>query len=99
LLFDKLFDLFNNMPRKRKEVVPPGPQFTLIWSSAMTAILWKVLVEQHHLGKRADTGWKMEAWIVARDAVQEVYTGGEEHIGIEKIKAKVDYVCVNLYFE
>jgi hypothetical protein len=52
------------MPRKRKDVVPLGPQFTLIWSAAMTAVLWKVLVEQHHLGKRADTGWKMEAWTV-----------------------------------
>ena len=35
----------------------------------------------------------MEAWIVAWDAIQEVYTSGEDHlIGIEKIKAKVDYV-------
>ena len=86
------------MPRKRKDVAPPGPQFTLIWSTAMTAVLWKVLVEQHHLGKRVDTGWKMEAWTVAQDAVQEVYTG-EDHIGIEKIKAKVDYVCSGLCFE
>jgi hypothetical protein len=84
-----------NMARPRKEAVPIGPQFTVNWTNVMTAVLWKTLVDQHNLGKRADTGWKPESWNLARDAIQEVYVGAEgQSIDVTKVKAKVDYVCI-----
>ena len=65
----------------------------------MVAVLWKVLVEQHHLGKRSDTRWKNEAWTAAQEAIQCVYEGGNEHrISVEKIKGKVDAVCTSFCF-
>jgi hypothetical protein len=64
----------------------------------MVAVLWKVLVDQHHLGKRSDTRWKNEAWTAAQEAVQSLYDSGNEHrISIEKIKGKVDSVRARVY--
>ena len=87
------------MARKQKEVGALGSQFTLIWTAPMVAVLWKVLVEQHHLGKRSDTGWKNEAWTAAQEAIQCMYKGGNEHrISVEKIKGKVDAIYTSFYF-
>jgi hypothetical protein len=47
----------------------------LIWTDKMEETLFSELLGQGHLGKRADMGFKSEAWTVVRDAVQEVYTG------------------------
>ena len=51
----------------------------------------KLLEEQHDVGKRSDTGFKPEAWVICREAIQEKYTG-IEYIKIEKLKSKLDYV-------
>lgn len=51
----------------------------------------KLLEEQDDLGKRSDTGFKPEAWMIFREAIQEKYNG-IEYIKIEKLKSKLDYV-------
>jgi hypothetical protein len=39
----------------------------------MEETLFNELLKQDHNGKRANMGFKTEAWAVVRDAVQEVY--------------------------
>ena len=47
--------------------------------------MFNKLHRQDRLGKRADIGFKSEAWTVVRDTVQDVYTG---HIVIEVSQLK-----------
>ena len=47
----------------------------LIWTDKMEETLFSELLGQNHLGKRADLGFKSEAWAVVRDAIQGVYIG------------------------
>jgi hypothetical protein len=48
---------------------------SLIWTDLMEETLFNELHRQDRLGKRADIGFKSEAWVVIRDTVQEVYIG------------------------
>jgi hypothetical protein len=48
---------------------------SLVWTDLMEETLFNELLEQDRLGKRADMGFKSEAWIVVRDAIQEIYIG------------------------
>jgi hypothetical protein len=50
----------------------------------MEETLFSELLGQDHLEKRADLGFKSEAWAI-RDAVQGVYTG---HLVIEVLQLK-----------
>jgi Myb/SANT-like DNA-binding protein len=56
------------IPKKEKKV-------NLIWTDIMEETLFNGLLEQDHNGKRADMGFKTEAWAIVQDAVQEVYLG------------------------
>jgi hypothetical protein len=56
------------MPEKEKKV-------NLIWTDIMEETMFNELLEQDHNGKRADMGFKTEAWAAVRDAIQEVYLG------------------------
>jgi hypothetical protein len=47
----------------------------LQWTDAMEASLFHAFLEQHRKGKRADMGWKSEAWVPITQAVQAVYHG------------------------
>lgn len=62
------------MPRSKpvstKEKAPE-----LQWSEAMEAALFNTFIEQQNRGKRADMGWKSEAWGPVVAAVQEIYDG------------------------
>ena len=48
---------------------------SLIWTDLMEETLFNELHRQDRLGKRADMGFKSEAWAIVRDAVLDVYTG------------------------
>jgi hypothetical protein len=48
---------------------------TLVWTKDMEYILFSHLLEQQELGKRADTGFKKEAWVIVSAAVQNSYRG------------------------
>ncbi len=51
----------------------------------------KLLEKQHDLGKKSDTGFKPEAWVICCEAIQEKYTV-TEYIKIEKLKSKLNFV-------
>jgi hypothetical protein len=51
----------------------------------MEETLFNELHRQDRLGKRADMGFKSEAWAVVQQTIQEVYTG---HIAIEVSQLK-----------
>jgi Myb/SANT-like DNA-binding domain len=52
----------------------------------MHVVFWKVLVEQHHLGKRVQpAGWKIEAWIAVTAALQAM-DGQLYRIDYKKVK-------------
>jgi hypothetical protein len=69
------------MPRTRKSTKkavsdadkdkPPELQ----WTEAMEAALFNSFLEQQNRGKRADLGWKSEAWGPVIAAVQAIYEG------------------------
>lgn len=47
----------------------------LQWNDAMEEMLFNAFLEQHKRGKRADMGWKAEAWVFVTQAVQTIYQG------------------------
>ena len=53
----------------------------------MEAILFHTLLEQVDLGKRADSGFKKEAWVACCNAIEGAI---KQPITIEKCKGKVD---------
>jgi hypothetical protein len=68
------------MPEKEKKV-------NLIWTDIMEETLFNELLEQDHSSKRADMGFKTEAWAAVRNAVQEVYLG-RLVIEVSQLKSK-----------
>ena len=73
------------MPRKQKPTTKATEHtetdkekpLELQWTDAMEAALFNAFLEQHtrNKGKRADLGWKTEAWEPVVEAVQAVYEG------------------------
>jgi hypothetical protein len=53
----------------------------------MIHVLFTELLEQTHDGKRADSGFKKEAWDSVLQEVQRVYTGSYT-IPLQRVKAK-----------
>jgi hypothetical protein len=63
----------------------------LSWSYQMEEVLFDALLEQNRLGKRADAGFKSEAWTAALAAVQAEY-----NLGSNKKKLTVAQLNVEL---
>jgi hypothetical protein len=65
-------------------------KITLRWSDPMYHTLLSTMLDQCRLGKRADSGFKKEAWIAVITAVQSEYEGA---IAIEEkhVKSKLDW--------
>jgi Myb/SANT-like DNA-binding protein len=63
----------------------PQPPFK--WTLEMEGLLFYTLLEQANSGKRADSGFKKEAWIACCLAIKAVTT---QLITVDKCKAKAD---------
>lgn len=63
------------------------PQLPLRWTFEMEEILFCTLLEQVDIGKRADSGFKKEAWTACSDVIKNT-TG--QFVSIEKCKNKVE---------
>ena len=65
------------MPRQARKPVPEDNNqvIDLQWTKEMEEAMFNELYRQDQLGKRADAGFKAEAWTVVLEKVQEVYTG------------------------
>ena len=63
----------------------------------MIEVFLQLLEEAHDNGKRSVTGFKPEAWVGFRAGIQAVYQG-HEHIITEKIRSKLDFVCIHNRF-
>jgi Myb/SANT-like DNA-binding domain len=64
------------MPRGRKKAAAgTGNTTELQWTDPMEEKLFNAFLEQHNRGKRADMGWKAEAWAAVIEAVQAAYGG------------------------
>jgi hypothetical protein len=57
----------------------------------MREVLLEGLVAQVHLGKRADSGFKKEAWTTVLSAVQKAYYGTALKIKLQQVKSKYDW--------
>src|SRR5258705_2873298 len=58
------------------------------WTFAMEEVLFNELVHQVELGKRADNGFKKEAWVAAFAAVEAITT--QQDITLQRCKNKVE---------
>jgi hypothetical protein len=72
-------------------------RYTLNWTLEMHTTLLESLVEQCRAGKRADSGFKKEAWIAVLIAVQVVYSG-PIRIQESQAKTRIDW-CKGLWKE
>jgi hypothetical protein len=65
------------MPRQARKPVPEDNSqvIDLQWTKEMEEVMFNELYRQDQLGKRADAGFKAEAWTVVLEKVQGVYTG------------------------
>jgi hypothetical protein len=61
----------------------------LHWTFEMEEILFNTMLDQVRLGKRADSGYKSEAWNKCFNAVEAEYTGNPSLLTIEKLKSKL----------
>ena len=82
-----------------KTPAPAPASFTLNWTMAIELVLFTAFLYQNSISKRANMGFKVEAWLYALMLVQEEYQklGGANIISLAKLKAKVDaisYICV-----
>jgi hypothetical protein len=73
-----------------------GRALPLAWTHEMEQVLFSELMDQARDGKRADAGFKKEAWVAVREEVQRVYTGPPVYITIDKLKSK-ELVYKGLY--
>lgn len=61
----------------------------IIWTAEMTETLLETLKVQQDRGKRSSTGWKPEAWTVAKDAVIRA-SRKNANPTVAQVKSKVD---------
>jgi hypothetical protein len=57
------------LDESQHQTVPVGRKASFSWTNLMEETLFNELHKQDRLGKRADIGFKLEAWTVVRDAV------------------------------
>ena len=72
---------------KATEASEGGADIKFSWTPEMKEALFSALVEQSRRGKRADQGFKSEAWVVAFEGVNIVYKG-TTGLTMEKCKSK-----------
>jgi hypothetical protein len=65
-------------------------RYILNWTPEMHRALLETLVEQCRAGKRADSGFKKEAWSAALTAVQVAYSG-PIRIQESQLKTRIDW--------
>jgi hypothetical protein len=80
------------LPTKTPDKTPyeeaPGP-VRLTWTYSMEDALFTTLLDQVRSGKRADSGFKQEAWVHALEAVRSISPLNIHHLlSIEKLKSK-----------
>ena len=90
LLYSQLHT--ESQAESRSESQPPTPSLDdqpdrIEWTAIMIQTLFSELLEQAQDGKRADSGFKKEAWESVLKEVQEVYTGPYP-IPLQKVKQK-----------
>jgi hypothetical protein len=66
------------------------PKTSMKWTPWMNEVLLTTLLHQCHLGKRADSGFKKEAWTAVTVAVAEVYYGTAA-VTDKQVKSKADW--------
>jgi hypothetical protein len=81
-----------SLPESLPELTSPSQPLTedqdrIEWTPEMIQVLFAELLEQVQDGKRADSGFKKEAWESVLREVQRVYTGPYT-IPLPKVKAK-----------
>lgn len=64
-----------------------APTSHIRWTLEMESVLFATLLEQVDIGKRADSGFKKEAWVAVCSAIEST-TG--QSVTFEKCKGKVD---------
>ena len=78
-------------PEGSADLVPENEEARkLSWSYRMEEVLFEVLLEQNRLGKRADAGFKSEAWIAVLATVQAEYNLGssKKKLTVAQLKNK-----------
>ena len=90
LLYSQLHT--ESQAESRSESEPPTPSLDnqpdrIEWTAIMIQTLFSELLEQAQDGKRADSGFKKEAWDSVLKEVQEVYIGPYP-IPLQKVKQK-----------
>jgi hypothetical protein len=76
-------------PIETQEDLPMNPPRKLVWNHHMESVLLTTLWEQAQLGKRADSGFKKEAWVACVAAINE---GPNPNIGLSQAKDKAGWV-------
>jgi hypothetical protein len=66
------------------------PKTSMKWTPWMNEVLLMTLLHQCHLGKRADSGFKKEAWTAVTVAVAEIYYGTAA-VTDKQVKSKADW--------
>jgi hypothetical protein len=66
------------------------PKTSMKWTPWMNEVLLTTLLHQCHLGKRADSGFKKEAWTAVTVAVAEIYYGTAA-VTDKQVKSKADW--------
>ena len=84
----------SSRPTPSADIPPSSTQHEkttqLAWSKDMHRVLLETLIAQCRLGKRADSGFKKEAWTAVLHAVSEVYNGTLT-ITEKQVKSKVEW--------
>ena len=81
-------DIFNTPDTATQSKARRG---VLKWTPAMHETLLVTLLDQCRAGKRADSGFKKEAWVAVLTAVQGVYSGTIK-IEEKQVKSRLDWV-------
>ena len=76
------------------ESTPGSSRYSIQWTAAMVSTLLETLVEQARLGKRAESGFKSEAYTAAMSRVQmQIFQkhpeGGYLQLTKDKLRTKV----------
>ncbi|KAG6944965.1 hypothetical protein JG688_00016809, partial [Phytophthora aleatoria] len=65
---------------------PSGPVVRASWDLEMDIFLIEAMTDQAKAGKRADSGFKKEAWVAVHEAINEQFS---KELTIQQIKTRV----------